>query len=101
MRKHLRTYMVWSAFGTLLGPVLWMLFAAWHVSHYHPELGTFGDLFRELMARTLATGEEIPLSMSMPAGAILFVVIRAVVAVVASGISRLGPHGKGRRTVVA
>jgi hypothetical protein len=93
--------MAWSAFGTLSGPVLWMLFAAWHVSQYHPELGTFANVFREWMARTLATGKEIPLllSMSMPAGAILFVVIRAVVAVIASGISRLGPHGKGRRTV--
>ncbi len=100
MRSHIRRYLAWSAFGALLGPALWVLYSVWHVSHYHPEHGTFSDVFREALA-LLATGEETPLllSMSMPAGAILLVVIRAVVAAITSTISRVGPHGKGRKTV--
>lgn len=72
-----------------------MLFSVWHVSHYHPEIGTFGEVFRQAMA-DLATGNELALflSLSMPAGSILLVVVRAVVAAIAGTILRLGPHAK-------
>ena len=93
MKEDIRKYLVWSALGGIAGPFLWIVFAAWHVSHYHPEMGSFGDGIRQLTAN-LATGKEVPmlLSMAVPAGAILFVLVRAVIAVITFTISRVRPH---------